>query len=61
MEDIRIDIYQNPVEVKTRYEVVQILKKGGEKIWRGEIKWALVKEHGDLRILSLNYKHHNTP
>ena len=57
MDDIKIEIYQNAAEVKARYELVQLLKKSGEKkIWRGDIRWTLVKEDGALKILSLDYQ-----
>jgi curved DNA-binding protein CbpA len=56
MEDIKIDIFKNPVEVKTSYEVVQILKKGGEKVLRGQIQWTLIKDHENLKIFSLDYE-----
>ena len=62
MNDFRIEIYQNGVEVKARYELVQVLKKGGDKkIWRGDIRWILVKEHEALKILSLDYQHQKSP
>jgi curved DNA-binding protein CbpA len=57
IDDIKIEIYQNAAEVKARYELVQLLKKSGEKkIWRGDIRWTLVKEGGALKILSLDYQ-----
>ena len=31
IEDMKIEIYQNAAEVKARYSVNQVLKKGGEK------------------------------
>jgi curved DNA-binding protein CbpA len=62
MKDIKIEIYQNAVKVKARSEADQILKKGGEKkIWKWDVFWILVKEEGVLRIVSLDYKHLNTP
>jgi hypothetical protein len=62
LDDLRIEIYQNGVEVKARYELVQLLKKSGEKkIWRGDIRWTLVKEGGALKILSLDYQHQKSP
>jgi len=62
VEDMKVEIYQNAVEVKARYEVDQILRMDGErKIWRGRIQWMLVKEDGTLKIISLNYRHDNTP
>jgi hypothetical protein len=57
MNDVRIEIYQNGVEVQARYELVQMLKKSGEKkIWKGDIRWRLVKEDGTLKILFLDYQ-----
>ena len=62
VENISIEIYQNGVEVKARYELVQLLKKSGEKkVWRGDIRWVLVKEDGALKILSLDYQHQKSP
>jgi curved DNA-binding protein CbpA len=62
MEDTRVEIYQNAVEVKARYEVDQILRIDEErKIWKGRIQWMLVKEDGALKIISINYKHESTP
>jgi hypothetical protein len=62
VEDMKVEIYQNAVEVKARYEVDQILRTGGEKkVWRGRIQWMLVKEDGALKIISINYKHDGTP
>jgi hypothetical protein len=56
MEGIKIEIYQNGVEIKARYKVVQLLKRSGEKkIWKGDIRWRLVKEDGTLKILFLDY------
>jgi hypothetical protein len=57
IEDVSIEIYQNAVEVNARYKVDQTLKKGGEKkLWKGPIRWVLVKEDGVLKILSLDYQ-----
>ena len=62
LEEMKIEIYQNGVEVKARYEVDQTLKKGGEKkIWRGHIQWTLIKEGGGIKIISLNYQHQKSP
>jgi len=62
VEDMKVEIYQNAVEVKARYEVDQLLRIDGErKIWKGRIQWMLVKEDGVLKIISLNYKHDSTP
>jgi len=62
MEDTNIEIYQNGVEVKARYEVNQILRKGGEKkVWKGNIRLVLVKEDGALKILSIDFRHQKSP
>jgi curved DNA-binding protein CbpA len=62
LEEMKIEIYQNGVEVKASYEVDQILKKGGEKkIWMGHIQWTLIKEGGGIKIISLNYQHQKSP
>jgi len=62
MEDTKIEIYQNGVEVKARYEVDQILRKAGEKkVWKGYIRLVLVKENGALKIFSLDYQHQKSP
>jgi curved DNA-binding protein CbpA/ketosteroid isomerase-like protein len=58
LEDLKIEIHQNGVLVKARYEVDQTLKKKGEKkIWNGPIRWTLVKENGTLKILTLDYQY----
>jgi hypothetical protein len=62
LEDMKVEIYQNGVEVKASYEVDQILKKGGEKkIWMGHIQWTLIKEGGGIKIISLDYQHQKSP
>ncbi len=62
IEEMKVEIYQNAVEVKARYEVDQILRIDGErKVWKGRIQWMLVKEDGVLKIISLNYRHDGAP
>jgi hypothetical protein len=62
IDNINIEIYENAVEVKARYELVQMMKKSGERrIWRGDIRWSLIKEDGALKILSLDYQHQKSP
>jgi hypothetical protein len=57
MQEMKIEIYQNAVEVRARYEIEQILKTGGErKFWKGQVRWILGKENGSLKIISLNYQ-----
>ncbi len=62
LEDAKIEIYQNMVEVKARFKVEQILKKRGEeKIWKGNVGWVLVKEDGVLKIITLDYQNEKSP
>jgi len=62
IEDMKIEIYQNAAEVKARYVVAQVLKKGGEKrVLKGSARWVLIKEDGTLKILSIDYRHEKTP
>ena len=62
LRDMKIEIYQNAVEVKARYEIEQIPKAGGEReVWRGPIRWVLSKEDGKLKILSVDYKSDRFP
>jgi hypothetical protein len=59
---MKIEIYQNMVEVKARFRVDQRLKKRGEeKVWEGNIRWVLVKEDGNLKISSLDYRNDKIP
>jgi len=62
IKDMRIEIFQNAVEVWGRYEIDQRVKEGGEKkVWRGDIRWVLVKEDGALKIRFLDYKPQESP
>ena len=62
IEEMKIEIYQNAVEVKARYVIDQVLKGGEErKVLRGSIRWVLTKEEGTLKILSLDYRHQKNP
>ena len=60
MEDTRIGIYQNAVHIKARYKVDQILEKERKKkVWKGDIRWILVRENEVLKIRYLDYKQQN--
>jgi ketosteroid isomerase-like protein len=62
IEDMKIEIYQNAVDVKARYAVNQVLKEtGGKKVWKGDIHWVLVKEEGTLKITSIDFRHSVPP
>jgi curved DNA-binding protein CbpA/ketosteroid isomerase-like protein len=62
VEGMKIEIDQNVVKVKARFRVDQRLKKRGEeKVWGGNIRWVLVKEDGNLKISSLDYKNEKAP
>lgn len=56
LEGTRIKFYQNAAEARARYEIYQMLKEDGKKkVWRGRIRWILVKENGNLKIRYLDY------
>jgi len=58
LEEMRMEIYQESVEVRARYRVDQILKKRGEeKRWQGPLRSVLIKEDGALKIIALDYQH----
>jgi hypothetical protein len=58
IEDMKIEIYQNAVEVKARYSVNQVLSEGEEKrFWKGDIRWVLAKEEEKLQIISIDYRY----
>jgi ketosteroid isomerase-like protein len=62
LEDMKIEIYQNAVEVRARYSVNQVLKEGGEKkVWKGDARWILTKEEEKLQILSVDYQYSVPP
>jgi len=62
IEEMRIEIYRNVVEVKARFLVNQVLKEGGEKkVWRGDARWILAKEEDKLQILSVDYQYSIPP
>lgn len=68
LEETRIEIYrqvlisglfyEHAAQVEARYQVDQkLVKKGKKKVWRGDIRWILVRENGALKILYLRFKH----
>ncbi len=57
LDDIKVSINGSEAEAMVRYQVIQRLKnRGGEKLWRGNLRWVLVKEDGVLRIITLDYQ-----
>jgi hypothetical protein len=59
---MKIEISQHRVDVMARFQADQKLKKDGEeKVWRGNIRWVLVKEQGRLKIISLDYQNEKSP
>jgi len=62
LEDMKIEIYQNAVEMKARYAVSQVLKEGGgKKVWKGDARWVLGREEDKLQILSVDYEYSVPP
>src|SRR4030042_4975887 len=44
LEDRKVEIYENAVEVKARYEIEQTKRSGHIKVWKGQGRWVLTKE-----------------
>lgn len=62
LEDIKIKINQNSAETKGRYKLVQKDKRSWKKkVWRGDIRWVLVRENGVLKIRYLDYTPEKSP
>jgi hypothetical protein len=62
VEDMKIEIYENAVEIKGRYSVNQVLKEGGgKKVWKGDARWVLAREEEKLEILSIDYEYSVPP
>jgi curved DNA-binding protein CbpA len=58
IRNMQVEPNPNGLEVKARYELNQVLKAGGDKkVWRGQIRWVLVREEEGFKILSLDYQH----
>jgi hypothetical protein len=58
IEDTKIQIYQNAVEVRGRYRIDQTAKGGRkQKVWTGDARWILLRENGDLKIRFLDFTH----
>jgi ketosteroid isomerase-like protein len=62
LEDLKMEIYQNTVEAKARYQIDQTSKDEGEKkVWQGRIQWLLAREEGYLKIISVDYQNEKSP
>jgi curved DNA-binding protein CbpA len=62
LDDIKVSINGNEAEVMVRYQVTQRLKKlAEERLWKGNIRWVLVKEDGVLRIITLDFQNDKSP
>ncbi len=62
VENMKIEVYQNAVEIKARYAVNQVLKEGGgKKIWKGDARWVLGRDEERLQILSVDYEYSLPP
>jgi hypothetical protein len=61
MEDTKVEIYENAVEVKALYEVEQTKRSGEIKVQKGHGRWVLTKESGVLKIFSFDYRTEKSP
>jgi curved DNA-binding protein CbpA len=57
VRDVKIEPHKDGFKVAADYELEGVLKKGKQrKVWRGQVRWVLIKEEGNLKILSLDYQ-----
>ncbi len=62
MKDRVVEIYENAIEVKSHYEIEQVVKKSGEtKRWKGQGRWVLIREEEGLKILAFDYQNEKSP
>jgi len=62
LQDMKIEIYRNAIDVKALFRVNQVLKEGEEKkVWRGDARWILGREEDKLQILSIDYQYSVPP
>ena len=62
LEDMKINVYQNAAEAKGHYKLVQKQKgRWKKKVWKGDIRWVLVRENGALKIRHLDYVAEKSP
>jgi ketosteroid isomerase-like protein len=56
LSDLKIEIYQNVVNVNAQYELDQLSRNGRRNAFRGSIQWVLAREGEGLKIVSLDYQ-----
>ena len=62
LEDMKIKVNQNAAEARAHYTLVQKQKRHWkEKVWKGDIRWVLVREKGALKIRYLDYAPEKSP
>lgn len=62
LEDMKIKVNQNGAEARGHYTLVQKKKRRWkEKVWKGDIRWVLVRENGALKIRYLDYTPEKSP
>ena len=62
LEDMQINVYQNAAEARGHYTLAQKQKRRWkEKVWKGDIRWVLVRENGALKIRALDYMAEKSP
>jgi ketosteroid isomerase-like protein len=62
LEDMKINVYQNAAEARGHYTLVQKQKRRWKKkVWKGDIRWVLVRENGALKIRTLDYMAEKSP
>jgi ketosteroid isomerase-like protein len=62
LEDMKIKVNQNVAEARGHYTLVQKQKRRWkEKVWKGDIRWVLIRENGALKIRYLDYTPEKSP
>ncbi|NWF55255.1 MAG: nuclear transport factor 2 family protein [Syntrophaceae bacterium] len=57
VSNVKIEPHKDGLRVMADYELEGVLKKGRErKVWKGQVRWVLMKEEGVLKVLSLDYQ-----
>jgi ketosteroid isomerase-like protein len=57
VRNVKIEPHKDGLQVMGDYELEGILKKGRErKVWRGQVRWVLMKDKETLKVLSLDYQ-----
>ncbi len=61
VSNVKVEPHKDGLQVMADYELEGVLKKGKERrVWKGQVRWVLMKEEGGLKVLSLDYQPHKS-